>query len=56
MWINIYFPLIKDNKHQRNKNFRKDIRKGIPVPVRGQAWQLMIGNHLRITPFLFQML
>jgi len=38
---------------QTNKKLKQDIANGIPVPVRGHAWMAMVGNKLRISPYMF---
>lgn len=49
--------MIKDSyedDHKRNKKLKQEIISGIPVPLRGQVWQALVGNKLRISSFLFQ--
>ncbi len=37
-----------------NTKLKSEVRKGIPVPLRGHAWQAMVGNKLRISNHLFE--
>jgi hypothetical protein len=37
-----------------NTKIKAEIRKGIPVPLRGHAWQALVGNKLRISNHLFE--
>ena len=39
-----------------NKKFKEAMKKGIPSELRGQAWSIMIGNELRITDRLYELL
>lgn len=50
-------PLIKENAGKdivSYKRLRREIRQGIPVPLRRQVWQLLIENKLRVSSFMFQ--
>jgi hypothetical protein len=38
------------------KKFKDALRKGVPSELRGQAWSTMIGNELRITEKLYELL
>jgi hypothetical protein len=56
MWFKSHLPFLKENSkinYQTNKKLKQDIANGIPVPVRGHAWIAMVGNKLRITPYMF---
>ncbi|CDW78866.1 tbc1 domain family member 14 [Stylonychia lemnae] len=56
-WFKVYIPLIKegyDEEFRKNKKLKQEIVSGIPVPLRGQVWQALVGNKLRISSFLFQ--
>ena len=39
-----------------NKKLKLEIASGIPVPLRGHAWQYLAGNKLRINTHMFEML
>ena len=39
LWFKTYLPLIKEDENFRSyKKLRKEVKKGIPVPLRGQVW------------------
>jgi hypothetical protein len=38
------------------KKFKEALKKGIPASLRGDIWQQMIGNDLRITQKLYTLL
>ena len=39
-----------------NKKFKEDIKKGIPAEIRTEAWSILIGNELRVSPTLYESL
>ena len=39
-----------------NKKFKEDIKKGIPAEIRTEAWAILIGNELRVSPSLYESL
>ena len=39
-----------------NSSFKRDLKKGVPIEVRGEVWSQLIGNKLRITPKLYESL
>ena len=39
-----------------NKKFKSDLKKGVPVEVRGEIWSHIIGNQLRISEYLYESL
>ena len=39
-----------------NKKFKEAFKKGIPTEIRGVAWMKMIGNALRITKNLYDLI
>jgi hypothetical protein len=41
------------NDLKENKKFYIDLRKGIPVEARSEAWLIMIGNNLKVSPNLY---
>ncbi|MFS8160315.1 MAG: hypothetical protein ACMG6E_08930 [Candidatus Roizmanbacteria bacterium] len=53
-WFKTYLPLIKENENFKSyKRLRQEIKKGVPVPLRGQVWQRLVSNKLRINNFMF---
>ena len=44
------------NDLKENKKFNSDLRKGIPVEARSDAWLTMIGNNLKVCPNLYSSL
>jgi hypothetical protein len=40
IWFKVYLPLLKEGEHEykKIKKLKKEIKKGIPVPLRGQVW------------------
>jgi len=55
-WFRVHLPALRESGFRSNKRLKKEIVNGIPVPMRGQTWQLLVGNSLRISPLLFQVL
>jgi hypothetical protein len=60
-WFKTYLPLIRDAVSEQemsnlrlNTKLKGEIRKGIPVPLRGHAWTALVGNKLRISNHLFE--
>lgn len=39
-----------------DKKFKEDLKRGIPIEIRGEVWIAMIGNHLRVSPILYESL
>jgi len=39
-----------------NKKFKNDLKKGIPIEIRGEVWSHIIGNQLRISETLYESL
>jgi hypothetical protein len=39
-----------------SKKFKEAIKKGVPSELRGEIWRQMIGNDLRITEKLYNLL
>jgi|688.fasta_scaffold249606_2 hypothetical protein len=39
-----------------NSSFKKDLKKGLPVEVRGEVWSAFIGNNLHVNPKLYESL
>jgi hypothetical protein len=47
-------PSVKNMSSVRG--FVDALKKGIPTEIRGQAWSLILGNELRISPLLYEIL
>lgn len=45
-----------DPKILDDKKFKEDLKKGVPSELRGLFWQKIVGNELRITQKLFDVL
>ena len=57
VWSQILLPKWEVNTGDLDmEKLRKYIYRGVPPELRGRVWRLAIGNHLRITPELFQVL
>ncbi len=39
-----------------NKKFKEDLKRGIPIEIRGEVWCNLVGNALRISPSLYETL
>lgn len=59
-WLEEYLPKLKQNKESTKilskKKFKEALKKGVPSEVRGYVWQELIGNELRITNKLYDLL
>ena len=55
-WIDNYLPHMHREDLKNNKKFVADLKRGIPIEVRGEAWSGFIGNDLRINFKLYESL
>merc|ERR1711871_284150 len=57
VWSQILLPKWEKNAADLDMDkLRKYVYRGVPPELRGRVWRLAIGNYLRITPELFQLL
>ena len=64
LWVKVYLPLLREiadgyvrlpGSGSIRKQMTHDIKhNGIPITMRGQAWPLLIGNKIRVTPQLYE--
>lgn len=48
-WIDTQLPLIRNKADlAKSKPFKEALKKGVPLEVRGEVWEALIGNELRI--------
>ena len=56
-WIDSWLPQVKaGNDLSSSRGFKEAIKKGVPVEVRGEAWEQFIGNELRVNTQLYDAL
>ena len=63
-WVKLYLPLLREmadgyvrlpGSGRIRKQMAHDMKhNGIPLTMRGQAWPLLIGNKIRVTPQLYE--
>jgi TBC1 domain family member 14 len=47
-------PLIRNKGDLAgNKNFKESLKKGVPLEVRGEVWEALIGNEQRVNLKLY---
>ena len=48
-WIDSWLPQIRNNANlSGSRSFTEALKKGVPIEVRGEAWEYFIGNDLRV--------
>ena len=56
-WLDSYLPQLKTGADLKSsKSFKEALKKGVPREVRGEVWQLFLGNALRINQSLYDAL
>ena len=56
-WVDGWLPQIRaGNDLSSSRGFKDALKKGVPLEVRGEAWQLFIGNDLRVNKQLYDAL
>jgi hypothetical protein len=58
-WCEQYVPMLESGQRKAlksQKRFKDDLKRGVPPEIRGEIWQHMVGNKLRITPALYEAL
>mmetsp|Transcript_37445 Transcript_37445/g.49243 ORF Transcript_37445/g.49243 Transcript_37445/m.49243 type:complete len:82 (-) Transcript_37445:736-981(-) len=56
-WVESWLPQIRNNTDlTSSRGFRDALRKGVPIEVRGEAWESFIGNDLRVNEPLYEAL
>ena len=56
-WLDTLLPQIKSGADLKSsKTFKEALKKGVPVEARGEVWELIIGNDLRVNRSLYDAL
>ena len=56
-WVDGWLPQIKSNVDlSGNRGFKDALKRGVPIEVRGEAWESFIGNDLRANEQLYDAL
>ena len=56
-WVDGWLPQIKSNADlSSSRGFKDALKRGVPIEVRGEAWECFIGNDLRANEQLYDAL
>ena len=56
-WVDGWLPQIRASADLTNsKSFKDALKKGVPIEVRGEAWEHFIGNDLKVNEQLYEAL
>ena len=56
-WVDGWLPQIKSNVDlSGSRGFKDALKRGVPIEVRGEAWESFIGNDLRANEQLYDAL
>jgi|688.fasta_scaffold221687_2 hypothetical protein len=48
-WVDTHLPMIRNKADlTKSKPFKEALKKGVPLEVRSEVWEALIGNELRI--------
>ena len=48
-WVDGWLPQIRANSDlSSSRGFKEALKRGVPIEVRGEAWEYFIGNDLRV--------
>lgn len=53
-WVDVHLPLIRSKGDLAgSKQFKEALKKGVPLEVRGEVWDALLGNELRVNMNLY---
>ena len=53
-WVDVHLPLIRAKGDlQNNKQFKEALKKSIPIEMRGEVWDALIGNEQKVSLKLY---
>lgn len=53
-WVDVHLPLIRAKGDLAgSKQFKEALKKGVPLEVRGEVWEALLGNELRVNMNLY---
>ena len=56
-WYETLIPQMKEGVDLKaSKTFKAALKRGVPIEARGEVWEMIIGNDLRITSSLYDAL
>lgn len=56
-WVEVHLPLIRNKGDLAgSKPFKEALKNSVPLEVRGEVWEALLGNELRVNMNLYQAL
>lgn len=53
-WVDVHLPLIRSKGDlAASKPFKEALKKGVPLEVRGEVWEALLGNELKVNLTLY---